>query len=263
MRILQHFFPNRELNLQSLRTIVKAIENNSLATPPVQDTDSIFALDDASLDGGKRPQDTDAQDVDDLHGSLGCMMRDSRGKFRYVGNHSDIPFNGAVSTLENQRKNPAIIESPKVGSYPPSLLVSSPCPEVMAQEVYYLPPRPLCDLYVARYLQDVHCTYWLYPAEALLQRVEDTYLGTTQATSSKSWMCSLYAIFSIGASNRVDFNAYSPSSTSSAPLDAKTSEDYLILAKELVPAVHDEADLESIRALAILVSVFTTCILYS
>lgn len=36
--------------------------------------------------------------------------------------------------------------------------------------------------------------------------------------------------------------------------DAKTSEGYLALAKALVPAVHDEADIDSIRALAILVS---------
>jgi len=36
--------------------------------------------------------------------------------------------------------------------------------------------------------------------------------------------------------------------------DLKTSDDYLALAKTLIPAVHDEADIDSIRALAILVS---------
>lgn len=36
--------------------------------------------------------------------------------------------------------------------------------------------------------------------------------------------------------------------------DLNTSDDYLALAKTLVPAVHDEADIDSIRALAILVS---------
>ena len=38
--------------------------------------------------------------------------------------------------------------------------------------------------------------------------------------------------------------------------DSKTSDGYLALAKALVPAVHDEADIDSIRALAILVSCF-------
>ena len=38
--------------------------------------------------------------------------------------------------------------------------------------------------------------------------------------------------------------------------DSKTSDGYLALAKALVPAVHDEADIDSIRALAILVSGF-------
>jgi aldehyde dehydrogenase (NAD+) len=38
--------------------------------------------------------------------------------------------------------------------------------------------------------------------------------------------------------------------------DGKSSDGYLALAKALVAAVHDEADIDSIRALAILVSDF-------
>ncbi|KAF2129008.1 hypothetical protein P153DRAFT_29783 [Dothidotthia symphoricarpi CBS 119687] len=252
MRILQHFFPDRELNLESLRTIVKAISDGSLAASPVQNADRLFVQNQKAPEDEESPQDTEAQDVDDLHESLGCMMRDSRGKFRYVGNHSDIPFNGAVGTLGNRTRNPAIIASPKLGLYPPALSVSSPSTDAGGEMSYYLPARALCDHYVSRFLEDVHCTYWLYPVESLLRRVDQTYLGTAPTSATSSWMCSLYAIFAIGASRHTDSNVYSPQSNLNTSLDLKTSAEYLNLAKELVPAVYDEADIDSIRALAIL-----------
>jgi hypothetical protein len=37
-------------------------------------------------------------------------------------------------------------------------------------------------------------------------------------------------------------------------IDEKTSHDYLALAKALLPDAHDEADIDSVRALALLVS---------
>jgi hypothetical protein len=41
--------------------------------------------------------------------------------------------------------------------------------------------------------------------------------------------------------------------TSWTSADEKSSHDYLALAKALVPDVHDEADIDSVRALALLV----------
>ena len=151
-----------------------------------------------------------------------------------------------------QRKDPSIIPTPKVGSYPPTLPVASPSTDSGAEESYYLPSRQLCDIYVSRFLEDVHCTYWLYPVEALLQRVDSTY-SESAPSSSSSWMCSLYTIFSIGAANYVGTNGNSPPPDWPAALDTKTSEDYLALAKQLIPTVYDEADIDSIRAMAIMV----------
>lgn len=251
MRILEHFFPGRELNLQSLRAIAKAIKDGSFHADPVQQTDGLFASNQASPEDGDSVDNGEEQDVSELHESLGCMMKDSRGKFRYVGAHSEIPFNAVVATLGMQRKDPSIIPTPKVGAYPPTLPVASPSTDSGAEESYYLPSRHLCDIYISRFLEDVHCTYWLYPVEALLRRVDNTYSESAESSSS-SWMCSLYTIFAIGAANYVGNNGNSPPPDWPAAMDVKTSEDYLALAKQLIPVVYDEADLDSIRAMAIM-----------
>lgn len=65
-------------------------------------------------------------------------------------------------------------------------------------------------------------------------------------------MCSLYSIFAIGSANSDEFDHHSPGDSQS-PEDEKVSTDYIALAKQLVPAVYDEADIDSIRALAIMV----------
>jgi len=109
MRILQHFFPGQELNLQSLRTIAKAIQDGTFAVPPLQQTEGLFINDLSSSQDGDSIDDGEEQDVGELHEPLGTMMKDSRGKFRYIGAHSEIPFNAAVVTLGTQRKNPSVI----------------------------------------------------------------------------------------------------------------------------------------------------------
>jgi hypothetical protein len=253
MRILEHFFPGHELNLQSLRTIAKAIKDGSFSAPPVQQTEGLFTQDSFSPEDGESIDDGEEQDVGELHEPLGCLMKDSGGKFRYVGAHSEIPFNAAVVTLGLQRKNPSIIPTPRVGQYPPSLPAPSPSTDSGVEESFYLPTRKLCDIYVSRFLEDVHCTYWLYPVETLLQRVDDTYLENAPSSSS-SWMCSLYCIFAIGAANYSGTNGNPPPPDWPAASDQKTSEDYIALAKQLIPTVYDEADIDSIRAMAIIVS---------
>ncbi|KAH7089813.1 aldehyde dehydrogenase-like protein [Paraphoma chrysanthemicola] len=251
MRILEHFFPGHELNLQSLRSIAKAIKDGSFSAPPVLQTDGLFNHDHFSPEDGESVDDGEEQDVSELHEPLGCMMKDSRGRFRYVGTHSEIPFNAAVVTLGMQRKNPAIIPGPRVGQYPPSLPAPSPSTDSGIEESFYLPSRHLCDIYVSRFLEDVHCTFWLYPVESLLRRVDDTF-SEGAALSSSSWMCSLYCIFAIGAANYSGTNGNPPPRDWPAASDHKTSEDYISLAKQLIPTAYDEADIDSIRAMAIM-----------
>lgn len=94
----------------------------------------------------------------------------------------------------------------------------------------------------------MHCIYWLFPVEQFHARLDDTYIrGSSEASSS--WLCSLYAIFALGAAS-----GSNTIGDGSGRYDIRTSDDYLVLAKALVPSVHDEADIDSIRALAILVS---------
>ena len=67
-------------------------------------------------------------------------------------------------------------------------------------------------------------------------------------------MCSLYAIFAIGAASYNKHGVQSPQpSRTQFPEDTKTSTDYISLAKQLIPTVYDEADIDSIRGLAIMV----------
>lgn len=255
MRILEHFFPGHDLNLQSLRTIAKAIKDGTFAPSPAQQTEGLF-INDLSSEDGTTVDDDEEQDVNELHEPLGCMMKDSRGKFRYVGAHSEIPFNAAVVTLGTQRKNPAIIPTPRLGAYPPIRAGSSPSTEPGGDELHFLPSRKLCDVYVSRFLEDVHCTHWLYPEESLLRRVDITYSGPTSSSTS-SWMCSLYGIFAIGAANYTGSSGKSPPPDWPAALDSKTSEDYITLAKQLIPDVYDEADIDSIRAMAVMVCTYS------
>ena len=253
MRILEHFFPGQDLNLQSLRTIAKAIKDGSFQVSPVQQTEGLFNQEHFTSEDGESVDDGEEQDVSELHEPLGCMMKDSKGEFRYVGAHSEIPFNAAVATLGMQRRDPSIIPTPRVGQYPPSLPAPSPSNDSTVEEPFYLPTRALCDIYVSRFLEDVHCTYWLYPVETLLRRIGDTY-SVAAPSSSSSWMCSLYCIFAIGAANYSGTNGNTPPPSWPASSDHKTSENYIALAKQLIPAVYNEADIDSIRAMAIMVS---------
>jgi aldehyde dehydrogenase (NAD+) len=84
MRILEYFFPDRELNLHSLRSIAKEVTEGTLRpaipqqnqTPPMQDQ--------ASIEEEFSPEEPEPveESVNDLHEPLGCLMKDSLGKFR-------------------------------------------------------------------------------------------------------------------------------------------------------------------------------------
>jgi aldehyde dehydrogenase (NAD+) len=64
----------------------------------------------------------------------------------------------------------------------------------------------------------------------------------------------LYSIFALGSSGYSEnHNQFESEGASLTRQDEKSSIDYISMAKQLVPAVYDEADIDSIRALAILV----------
>ncbi|UPX18526.1 Aldehyde dehydrogenase (NAD(+)) [Ascochyta rabiei] len=267
MSILSRVFPGQELNLQSLRKISKGIKDGSLVLPTLN-ADSYFESHESPEDDdGYSSADTPGEwsvDGDNLHEPLGSMMKDSKGVLRYVGAQSDIPFNGAVVNFCKTVQKTDIIPAARVGHYPPR--------EESEKDVFYLPPKETCFHYVRRYREEVHCMYWLYPEEKLLQRIEDTYTWyappSTQGAikhdnsgtptpplrrgerPSSSWICSLYAMFAIGASPR-DRIDHSPSPGLPSHLAPKTSEDYLALVKQLKPKVEESADIDSIRALVI------------
>lgn len=101
--------------------------------------------------------------------------------------------------------------------------------------------------YVSRYFEDSHCIYWLYSSEQFYARLEATYANMNQGTPCTfSWMCSLYCIFAVG--ELVDLPEHVP--------EKFCGEDYLDMAKALLSDVCDEASLESLRALILLVSNF-------
>jgi len=86
MRILEHFFPNRELNLQSLRSISRDISNGTFdnRVPQHSPDSEEQKLDGSESDGEKLSKDTEpvVESLTALHDPLGCLMQDSMGKYR-------------------------------------------------------------------------------------------------------------------------------------------------------------------------------------
>ena len=87
--------------------------------------------------------------------------------------------------------------------------------------------------------------YWLYPSEQFHNRLDSLY-SSHESVPSMSWLCSLYSILAM--SPGVD----ATDESSEAEADALK---YLNLAKSLIPEVYDEADLDSVRALILIVSI--------
>ena len=180
----------------------------------------------------------------------------------YVGTCSEIAFNDAVCSLKGPPAPSSpekIIEPPRISSFPPEKPEKArPFQQVLSVEQPYLPPRDYCAYYVARFFEEVHCIYWFFPAEQFHARLDETYRDCGM-TSNCSWLCALYSIFALGAasetSNSALFGELVSEESQQSP-DPKTARDYLVLAKALVPLVHEEAVIDSIRGLAILVCSF-------
>ena len=269
MNILSRVFHGQQLNLESLRKISKAIKDGSLVLPTLNADGYIEPHDSPEDDDDYSSAGTPGEwsvDGDNLHEPLGSMMKDSKNVLRYVGAQSDIPFNGAVANLCRAKPGKSDIIPPAIkGNYPPK-------EEESREELFWLPPKQTLFQYVQRYREEVHCMYWLYPEGKLLQRIEDTYAWYETAPQydtikrdhggpptppprgrppSVSWICSLYAMCAIVAAPRgQDDKSPSPGPQTHT---AMHSEDYIALVKQLKPKVEDAADIDSIRALAIMV----------
>lgn len=171
----------------------------------------------------------------------------------YVGADSSLRFNHATHAARMsgggpQRSDPKVIMPLRSGHLPPTTPENAPSSSALAHMVnIYLPDRDVCMRYVGRFLDEIHCLYWFYSSEEFYGLIDKTY-EDGGASASASWMCSLYSIFAL-CSQR-------PSDVAGDFIqhdDVKTSLDYLSMAKNFVARTCDEADIESVRALSLLV----------
>lgn len=104
--------------------------------------------------------------------------------------------------------------------------------------------------YVRRFFDQIHSMYWFYSSEQFYAQLDRT-LQDGGTTASASWLCSLYSIFALGSMRSRDEIV----PNRGLPQDSMEANDYLTMAKELSPKAADEADIESVRAFGLLVSV--------
>jgi hypothetical protein len=212
MQILQHLLPSKDLSSETLRDIAKNLEDGgTIEETTIPTTHKELGL---NQDDGVAAADLDLEEVEDLHDQLGCLMEDSLGEYRksyfrwkklfanscgagYVGAYAEIVFNAAVCSLKGVPSPESIIEPSKF-SFPPRASTSpNATPDASIHDLPYLPPRDCCNYYVSRFFEEVHCIYWLYPAEQFYARLDETYAGCV--TPSRPWLCSLYSICALGA----------------------------------------------------------------
>lgn len=115
----------------------------------------------------------------------------------------------------------------------------------------YMPCRQLCMHYTSRFFEQVHSMHFFYSVEGFYAQLDQT-LENRGKTATSSWLCSLYSIFAIGS---IRPNTTIPQPRNSFPDDGKNAFEYLALAKELVPSAIEEADIETVKAFALLVSI--------
>lgn len=75
MRILQHLLPSRELSPDTLRDIARKLKDGGI----IEGTDVSTAKEETNLETTADPE---VEEVEDLHGQLGCLMEDSLGEYR-------------------------------------------------------------------------------------------------------------------------------------------------------------------------------------
>lgn len=121
-----------------------------------------------------------------------------------------------------------------------------PTPESISLDPSILPAQETALACAARYFEEVHTTCWLYSSEDFYSRLETTY-SNPLAQHTDSWLCSLHSIVGISA-------ACIP--ISNGRPDERLARTCLEKAKLLTSKVCDEADLDSVRALMLLVGIY-------
>jgi hypothetical protein len=109
----------------------------------------------------------------------------------------------------------------------------------------YLPRRDLCNRCVGRFFNEIQSIYWFFNAERFYTALDRIYSGDAHE-ASPSMLCCLYSILALTCESEAlaePFDNGSPPATK-----------YLQLAKALVPTLYDDADIDDIRALCLLVS---------
>ncbi|KAJ5520751.1 hypothetical protein N7463_001204 [Penicillium fimorum] len=177
---------------------------------------------------------------------MGCMMLDSMGKYRYVGANSALRWYHATRMLsERPLSDPRVVVPLRTGLLPPTT------PESVASQhrvEHYLPCQRLSMEYTTQFFTQAHSMHCFYSVEQFYTMLDKT-LQDRGKTSSASWLCSLYSIFAIGS---IRPNGTTTTPDTALPEDVTTPAGYLTLAKELVPRVAEDADIESVRAFALL-----------
>jgi hypothetical protein len=257
IKVLRHYIPEIEFSLPALKSL-----SEELDTLRQDDDDHSSDVDDTPvpISSSERPpapkeeeRGSPAVPIDEelsAHDEqLGCLMIDSGGKYRHVGPYSGIRYNAAVRsmTAPMTTKHINIIPGMTTKQLPPKTpeaTIESP-----ERETVHLPPRHIAREYVVRFLEEVNHIYWFYSTESLYSELEDLYASQGSRVTA-STLCSFYAIFALCHCSGMG-GASGPAGDEES--EARTSAEYLASAKMLVPRVCDEADIESVKALCILV----------
>lgn len=108
------------------------------------------------------------------------------------------------------------------------------------------PSREICARYIDLFFEQVHCIYWVFSTEQLYSQL-DKALEHGPTSSSPSWLCSFFSIFTIASTLPTD----DPSS-----IDVNAPSYYLSIAKYLSLQACEVADVESLQAMVLLVCVY-------
>ncbi|EFX02549.1 aldehyde dehydrogenase [Grosmannia clavigera kw1407] len=287
-KALEHFLPHVELSLQSLREVVQSLDAANPANRPSvavseASSDSVVVLSDDHRTPLFDPCPVKAEEsavsikeIDEMHGKLGWLRIDSKGTYRYVGADSGYTFHAAVRSLCQRREPEFSCSSDLVPPFtaapplpPPSLPDSSagrvsPGLSVQHNQIHsqqrhvrtslcrvqiFLPRRDLCDRCVSRFFRDIQSVYWFVSAERFYAVLDRLYAGDlTSATPAT--LCSLYAVLALTCESEAVQAAEAAEEAAAA--EPPPAARYLSLAKMLVPALCDEADIDSVRALCLL-----------
>lgn len=271
MRLLRHFVPDTSLSLDTIKRILAQVEGQN-RNPAA-----------GNINGSTRTPETPKQTeqpneyIDPDDGSYvledtGSMIKDPTGKYRWCGSSwnnglfrlTDLGYVDADSSLRfdhaariarqshssqsvSSIQDPAILSPFITGMHP----ATSPQDGASLNPVKDLvdlrfPSREICARYIDLFFEQVHCIYWVFSAEQFYSQL-DKALEHGPTSSSPSWLCSFYSIFTIVSALPMD---------DSVPVDINPPSYYLSIAKYLSLQACEVADVESLQAMVLLVCVY-------